>query len=154
MWEQTLKSKWMGGLVARAREVEWNFSSITVAQRMVKKWGGEGSHLYPKRLSEGPWIDAKCSFERESENLYGGGALLRFRVLDQWHGGRGDKREWGEWLRGAHLSWEGPTTHPKAQTNGQGGEKAWAGRRGAWAWEKGVPHKQRAGAWAMGEVKG
>jgi hypothetical protein len=27
-------------------------------------------------------MKAKCHFERESENLYGGGALSRFRVLE------------------------------------------------------------------------
>ena len=39
--------------MARARRWQ-KFGSITVAQRMVKKMSEEGSHLYPKRLSEGP----------------------------------------------------------------------------------------------------
>jgi hypothetical protein len=41
-----------------------------------------GSLLYPKWQREGPWIESKCYNERESENLHGGGALSRFRVLE------------------------------------------------------------------------
>jgi hypothetical protein len=37
-----------------------NFSIIVLAQRMVKKRGEEGLYLYPKRQSEGTWMNSKC----------------------------------------------------------------------------------------------
>jgi hypothetical protein len=39
--------------MARARCVRQEFSSITLAQRMVRKIGEEGFYLYLKRQSEG-----------------------------------------------------------------------------------------------------
>jgi hypothetical protein len=40
--------------------VRQEFSSVTLAQRMVSKKGEEGLYLYLKRQSEGTWIDSKC----------------------------------------------------------------------------------------------
>jgi hypothetical protein len=49
---------------------EWqDLSSITVAQRMVKKRGEEGLYLYPKRQSEGTWMNSKCQIISKRANL-------------------------------------------------------------------------------------
>jgi hypothetical protein len=41
------------------------FGSITVAQRMVRKRGEEGLYLYPKRQSEGTWMNSKCQIHKQ-----------------------------------------------------------------------------------------
>jgi hypothetical protein len=46
-----------------------NFSIIVLAQRMVKKRGEEGLYLYPKRQSEGTWMNSKCQIISKRANL-------------------------------------------------------------------------------------
>jgi hypothetical protein len=49
---------------------EWQeFGSITIAQRMVRKRGEEGLYLYPKRQSEGTWMNSKCQIISKRANL-------------------------------------------------------------------------------------
>jgi len=142
MWEcwrntcsKTLKSNEWSDYNGKIQKVRWNSSIITVAQRMVVKMGEEGSYLYLKRQSEGTWIASKCHISSTKHQSQGEGALARVLVVDHSHGlmmwRTWAMREWEMRLGGAHLSWEGPTTHGKAQTNGLGGE-------GAWAWERGA----------------
>ena len=46
--------------MAIARWMRQKFSSITLAQRMVRKKGEERLYLYLKRQSEGTWMKSKC----------------------------------------------------------------------------------------------
>jgi hypothetical protein len=51
----------MDGKMARARR--WTcekFQHNSVSKRLVKKRGEEGLYLYPKRQSEGTWMNSKC----------------------------------------------------------------------------------------------
>jgi hypothetical protein len=46
-----------------------NFSIIVLAQRLVRKRGEEGLYLYPKRQSEGTWMNSKCQIISKRANL-------------------------------------------------------------------------------------
>jgi hypothetical protein len=51
----------MDGKMARARR--WTcekFQHNSVSKRLVKKRGEEGFYLYPKKQSEGTWMNSKC----------------------------------------------------------------------------------------------
>jgi hypothetical protein len=69
--------------MARARWMRQKFSSITLAQRMVRKKGEEGLYLYLKRQSEGTWMNSKCHIPSKRVNLYEGGALPRVLDMDR-----------------------------------------------------------------------
>jgi hypothetical protein len=58
----------MDGNVARARR--WScekFQHNSVSKRLVKKRGEEGLYLYPKRQSEGTWMNSKCQIMRNEQ---------------------------------------------------------------------------------------
>jgi hypothetical protein len=50
----------MDGKMARARRDDEKFQHNRVSKRLVKKRGEEGLYLYPKRQSEGTWMNSKC----------------------------------------------------------------------------------------------
>jgi hypothetical protein len=51
----------MDDKMARARrENDEKFQHNSVSTRKVKKRGEEGLYLYPKRQSEGTWMNSKC----------------------------------------------------------------------------------------------
>jgi hypothetical protein len=51
----------MDGKMARARrENDEKFQHNSVSKRLVRKKGEEGFYLYPKRQSEGTWMNSKC----------------------------------------------------------------------------------------------
>jgi len=43
---QNSQEQWVGWLDGKSKKVVWNFSRVTVAQRMVVKMSEEGSYLY------------------------------------------------------------------------------------------------------------
>jgi len=50
----------MDGKMARARRDDEKFQHNRVSKRLVRKRGEEGLYLYPKRQSEGTWMNSKC----------------------------------------------------------------------------------------------
>jgi hypothetical protein len=60
----------MDGKMARARRWKHEkFQHNRVSKRLVRKRGEEGLYLYPKRQSEGTWMNSKCQIISKRANL-------------------------------------------------------------------------------------